>query len=64
MSLPGFMIPAGSSAVLIARSAASLAGPAVRTSSASFDWPMPCSAEIEPPDSPTKSWTSRVTALA
>ena len=36
-SLPGFMIPAGSSAPLIARSAASRAGSAVRASSASFD---------------------------
>ena len=63
-SFPGFMMPSGSSACLIARSAAMRPGGASRSSSSRFIWPMPCSAEIEPPAAVTRSWTSRVIAGA
>jgi hypothetical protein len=48
---------------LIARKACSLAGPARRASSSRFICPIPCSAEIEPPASVTRSWTRRLAAL-
>ena len=35
-----------------------------RSSSSRFIWPMPCSAEIEPPAATTRSWTKRVTTGA
>ena len=41
------MIPSGSSACLIARNAWIRPGGARRANSARFNWPMPCSAEIE-----------------
>src|SRR3546814_5052705 len=49
ISLSVFMMPCGSKAALIARRAWRRAGLARRPSSARFIWPMPCSAEMEPP---------------
>src|SRR5690606_37864688 len=54
-SLPGLRIPSGSSAPLIARSAAIRLGGPSRSSSARFIWPIPCSAEIDPPAATTMS---------
>ena len=43
---------------MICRSAAIRPGGARRSNSSRFIWPMPCSAEIDPPAAVTRSWTS------
>ena len=58
------MMPSGSSACLIARRAWIRPGGARRANSARFNWPMPCSAEIEPPAAVTRSSTKLRDLLA
>src|SRR5215217_1188630 len=47
--LPGFKIPLGSSAVLIARIISRATGSFTCLSRSTFNCPMPCSADTEPP---------------
>ena len=48
-SLPGFMMPAGSKACLTLRIKSISIGARTAASSSRLSWPMPCSAEIDPP---------------
>ena len=61
-STPGFMIPSGSRACLIARMAATSDADRSRASQAFLATPMPCSALIEPRRSTTRSSTASPTA--
>ena len=53
--LPGFNIPSGSSASLTDRIIASATGSLIRPSNPRFSWPMPCSADTDPPSARTMS---------
>lgn len=61
-SLPGFRIPCGSSACLIARIAAISAGEREIGRNSRFNKPMPCSADTDPFNGLSMSYTNAYTA--